>query len=75
VCIVVCDGLKGLPDTITTVWPQALAQACVLPPDPQHLPLRLPQALGGHGQGPAPGLCTAPTEAAAAERFEQCCTG
>ena len=29
-CIVVCDGLKGLPESITTVWPQALVQACVL---------------------------------------------
>jgi transposase-like protein len=28
VCIVVCDGLKGLPESITTVWPQALVQAC-----------------------------------------------
>ena len=30
VCIVVCDGLKGLPESITTVWPQALVQACVV---------------------------------------------
>ncbi len=29
-CIVVCDGLEGLPESITTVWPQALVQACVL---------------------------------------------
>jgi putative transposase len=29
-CIVVCDGLKGLPESITTVWSQALVQACVL---------------------------------------------
>jgi putative transposase len=29
-CIVVCDGLKGPPESITTVWPQALVQACVL---------------------------------------------
>lgn len=29
-CIVVCDGLKGLPESITTVLPQALVQACVL---------------------------------------------
>jgi putative transposase len=29
-CIVVCDGLHGLPESITTVWPQALVQACVL---------------------------------------------
>ena len=30
VCIVVCDGLKGLPEAITTVWPQTLVQTCVL---------------------------------------------
>jgi len=29
-CIVVCDGLKGLPETINTCWPQALVQTCVL---------------------------------------------
>lgn len=30
VCIVVCDGLKGLPDAINAVWPQAIVQTCVL---------------------------------------------
>lgn len=30
VCIVVCDGLKGLPDAIETTWPQAIVQTCVL---------------------------------------------
>ena len=30
VCIVVCDGLKGLPDSITTCWPLAVVQACVI---------------------------------------------
>jgi transposase-like protein len=24
VCIVVCDGLKGLPTAIESVWPQAI---------------------------------------------------
>jgi putative transposase len=28
VCMVVCDGLKGLPEAIETVWPQALTQTC-----------------------------------------------
>lgn len=28
VCIVVCDGLKGLPEAITTVWEQAIVQTC-----------------------------------------------
>jgi putative transposase len=30
VCIVVCDGLKGLPDSITTTWSLAQVQACIL---------------------------------------------
>lgn len=30
VCIVVCDGLKGLPEAINDVWPQAIVQTCVL---------------------------------------------
>jgi transposase-like protein len=28
--IVVCDGLKGLPEAIATVWPQAIVQTCVI---------------------------------------------
>ena len=30
VCIVVCDGLKGLPDAIATTWPEAIVGTCVL---------------------------------------------
>ncbi|MBN9180556.1 MAG: transposase, partial [Microbacterium sp.] len=30
VCIAVCDGLKGLPEAITTAWPQTVVQTCVL---------------------------------------------
>jgi putative transposase len=30
VCIVVCDGLKGLPDAISTAWPQAITQTCIV---------------------------------------------
>nr|WP_231897058.1 IS256 family transposase [[Mycobacterium] stephanolepidis] len=30
VCIVVCDGLKGLPESINTVWPAAVIQTCVI---------------------------------------------
>src|SRR5580693_7818896 len=28
--IMVCDGLKGLPEAITTVWPQAVTQTCIV---------------------------------------------
>jgi putative transposase len=30
VCIAVCDGLKGLPDAITTVWERTVVQTCVI---------------------------------------------
>jgi hypothetical protein len=30
VCIAVCDGLKGLPESITTTWPYATVQACII---------------------------------------------
>jgi len=30
VCIVVCDGLTGLPDAVTAVWPKAITQTCVV---------------------------------------------
>jgi putative transposase len=28
--MVVCDGLKGLPESITTTWAYAQVQACIL---------------------------------------------
>jgi putative transposase len=30
VCIAVCDGLKGLPESITTVWEHTQVQTCVI---------------------------------------------
>ena len=30
VLMVVCDGLKGLPEAIGTVWPAAVTQACIV---------------------------------------------
>jgi transposase-like protein len=30
VCIVVCDGLTGLPDAIAATWPQAVTQTCIV---------------------------------------------
>ena len=68
VCIVVCDGLKGLPDAIGTTWPLAVTQTCVL-----HL-IRHTFRLAGrqHWDRIAKDLrpvYTAPTEQAAKERF------
>jgi transposase-like protein len=30
VCIVVCDGLKGLPDAVGQVWPRTIVQTCIV---------------------------------------------
>lgn len=30
VCIVSCDGLKGLPEAINATWPEAVVQTCVV---------------------------------------------
>ena len=30
VCIIVCDGLEGLPEAIATTWPQTITQTCVV---------------------------------------------
>jgi putative transposase len=69
-CMVVCDGLKGLPDAIEATWPQAVVQTCVI-----HL-LRNSFRYAGrqHWDGIAKTLrpvYTAPTEAAAKERFAE----
>ena len=68
VCIVVCDGLKGLPEAIGNTWPLAVTQTCVL-----HL-IRHTFRLAGrqHWDRIAKDLrpiYTAPTETAAKERF------
>ena len=69
-CMVVCDGLKGLPDAIGEVWPQAVVQPCVI-----HL-LRASFRYAGrqHRDAIAKALkpvYTAPTEAAARARFDE----
>jgi putative transposase len=70
VCIVVCDGLKGLPESVTTTWPLAIVQTCVI-----HL-LRNSFRYAGRqdydkiAKDLRP-VYTAPTEAAAAARFEE----
>jgi len=70
VCMVVCDGLKGLPETIEATWPLAVTQTCVI-----HL-LRASFRYAGrqHWDPIAKALrpiYTAPTEAAARDRFTE----
>ena len=72
VLMVVCDGLTGLPDAITAVWPATITQTCVV-----HL-LRNSFRYAGrqHYDAIAKALrpvYTAPTEAAAMERVLEFC--
>ncbi|MEE1621842.1 IS256 family transposase [Zafaria sp. Z1313] len=70
VCIAVCDGLKGLPDAITAVWELATVQTCII-----HLIRNTFRFASRHyweemGRDLKP-VYTAPTEAAAKERFAE----
>jgi putative transposase len=69
-CIVCCDGLKGLPESISATWPLAIVQTCVL-----HLIRHTFRLAGRHdweaiGKALRP-VYTAPTEPAARERFAE----
>jgi transposase-like protein len=68
VCITVCDGLKGLPEAITTVWEQATVQTCVI-----HLIRNTfryaPRQHWDELSRDLKPVYTAPTETAARERF------
>lgn len=69
-CIVCCDGLKGLPEAITAIWPQATVQTCVV-----HLVRNsLRYAAKRHWSRITAELreiYTAPTVTAAESRFEE----
>ena len=70
VCIVVCDGLTGLPDAVAAVWPQAIVQTCIV-----HL-LRNSFRYASRKDWPAIAkdlkpVYTAATEAAALDRFAE----
>ena len=73
VFFIVCDGLKGLPDSVTAVFPRRDRPDLHRAPDPGHLPVRLQAVLGGHRQGPATDLHRAQRDAAwaAFEEFEE----
>ena len=46
VFFVVCDGLKGLPDAVNAVFPQAIVQACVIHLIRATPAVRVPEVLG-----------------------------
>ncbi|WP_405763671.1 IS256 family transposase [Streptomyces sp. NBC_00045] len=68
VCMVVCDGLKGLPDAIAAVWPQAITQTCVVHLLRASFRYAARQDWDKISKALKP-VYTAPTEDAATERF------
>ena len=72
VCIVVCDGLKGLPEAIETTWPLAVTQTCVLHLIRNTFRLAARTDWDRIARDLRP-VYTAPTEAAAQERLDEFC--
>ncbi|MCH6471214.1 IS256 family transposase [Sinomonas terrae] len=68
VCIAVCDGLKGLPDAITAVWERATVQTCIIHLIRNTFRYASRQRWDELAKDLKP-VYTAPTEAAARERF------
>lgn len=70
VCIAVCDGLKGLPEAITTTWELATVQACVIHLIRNTFRFASRKYWGEMSRDLRP-VYTAPSEAAARERFAE----
>ena len=70
VCIVVCDGLKGLPESITTTWEYAVTQTCIIHLIRNTFRFASRKYWDQIARDLRP-VYTAPTEAAARARFEE----
>jgi len=70
VFIMVCDGLKGLPETITSVWPDTIVQTCVIHLLRNSFKYASKQDWDKSARGLRP-VYEAPTVAAAEQRFNE----
>ena len=70
VCIAVCDGLKGLPEAITTTWELATVQACIIHLIRNTFRFASRKYWEEMSRDLRP-VYTAPSEAAARERFAE----
>jgi putative transposase len=68
VLMLVCDGLKGLPDAVNTVWPRTVVQTCVVHLLRNSFKYSARQDYEKIARALKP-VYTAPTEDAATERF------
>src|SRR4030081_2470693 len=66
--IVVCDGLKGLPDAIATVWPATIVQTCIVHLLRNSFRYASTKDWAGIAKDLKP-VYTAPSEQAALDRF------
>jgi putative transposase len=66
--MLVCDGLKGLPDAVETVWPRTIVQTCVIHLLRNSFRYAARQDWDKMAKALKP-VYTAPSEAAATERF------
>ena len=69
-CIVVCDGLKGLPDAVAAVWPQTVVQTCIVHLLRNSFRYASKKDWSQIAKDLKP-VYTAPSEAAALERFAE----
>jgi transposase-like protein len=70
VLMLVCDGLKGLPEAVETVWPRTIVQTCVVHLLRNSFRLAARQDWDKIAKALRP-VYTAPNEAAATERFSE----
>ncbi|MGV9391136.1 IS256 family transposase [Streptomyces olivaceus] len=68
VLMLVCDGLKGLPDAVETVWPRTVVQTCIVHLIRNSIRYCARQDWDKVSKDLKP-VYTAPSEAAATERF------
>nr|WP_245938118.1 IS256 family transposase [Williamsia limnetica] len=70
VCIVVCDGLKGLPEAINTAWELAVVQTCIIHLIRNTFRFASRKYWDAMARDLKP-VYTAPSESAARERFAE----
>lgn len=70
VCMIVCDGLKGLPEAIAATWPQTITQTCVVHLLRNSFRYASKKDWGAIAKDLKP-VYTAPNEAAALDRFAE----
>ena len=52
VCMLVCDGLKGLPDAVSAVWDKTIVQTCIVHLLRNSFKIRIEEGLGADRERP-----------------------